>query len=171
MSSAKYALPGFECDDTLDTPIVLKGVEGVDYDIIRCYVKDSSELFIGATCKAVTGTSFQIDLCGDLDTAFLGQVADTIWNKVKLQEQNPNTLLTHSLKFTSGTYVDVIVSRGTTITKMLLAANNAIEIGSRIGTYTAGDVKLWATTAGAFFGRSRARVSTGAGTQWIPVAW
>lgn len=171
MASAKYALPGFECDDTLDTPIVLKGVEGVDYDIIRCYVKDSSELFIGATCVAVTGTSFQIDLGGDLGTNFLGQVADTPWNKARLQEQNPGVALTHALKFDSGTYVDVIVSRGTTITKMLLAQNNAVEIGSRIGMYTAGDCKLWATTAGGYIGRSRARVSTGTGTQWIPVCW
>ncbi len=170
MASSKIQLQGFEVDDTLNTPIVLKGVEGVNYIKTQMKVKDASEVTIGGIYVSVTSTH-TIDKAGDLGTNVCCQVLDTAYNKALLSKGNSGADPTLALYFAANDYVDVLIPLPGLITKVQVGANNAIEIGSKIGVYTSGDVKLWATTAGAIIGKALSSVATGTGTQWIAMVW
>lgn len=170
MASTKWELPGFECDGTLDTPIVMRGVEGVNYIRAQLKVKDASEVFIGFVGVIVTSTR-TLDKSGDLAVSGAFQVLDTDHNKALLAQNNPGVVLTHDLYFAANAIVDVLINLGGTVTKVKVAQNNALELQSPMGMYTGGDTKLWATTAGAIIGHAMGSVATGTGAQWLGMKW
>lgn len=170
MASSKWELPGFECDSTLDTPVVMRGVEGVNYIRARLKVKDASEVFIGFIGVFTTSTR-TLDKGGDLGTNCVGQVLDTDWNKAQLRANNPGVVLTSALFFAADAIVDVLINIGGTVSKVKVAENNALELGSKMGMYTGGDTKLWAATAGAIIGKAMGSVATGTGAQYLGMAW
>ena len=182
MASVLTQISPFNISNTTTCPVILKGRDSIDYVMKKFKTKSSASIKLRHLVK-IDGTNIDtVDINGAGELP-LGIVPDSVDNRKLLASQNAG-VWDYDTAFSDGSLIDVAIPLKALLVSVVLAASNAVNIGSRIKGAASGCAALMATTnvrnaAGdgttaitedIAIGKAFSKTTSGTGTQIIAAA-
>lgn len=164
MASVKTQLTEFYVDETTTTPVILGDhVVGRDY-ILKRVKTTGTNCFIRALVKFETDDMDEVDVSAS-NGIVNGIIPDTIFNRRQLEKDN-NADWSYSLKFSSGTEIEIAIPINNIIVSLVLAEYMTINLTTALESAGSGYAGVQATS-GVAIGKPLCSVTSGTGTQVI----
>lgn len=164
MAAVLDQMTEFYVDSKTTTPVILSGVAGKDYVLLRRKTS-STNVKLRTLCVLTGGAAGTVDVGGS-DVGVNCIIPDTPFNRRQLEKDN-NADWSYALTFANGTEIEVAVPINNIIVSVIWTASSGnIDLNSGLEMSGSGKVKVQAQN-GRCVGKSLTKVTDGTGDQVI----